>query len=161
MSLDLQFIQSPQQYQNNVDFFKSSILPQLKPQSAIIINGSPSLGKQSLQELWYQLPQTQHNLLSFDTHLIPGSRTFIVSCSLRVRFDESGKSRLGDSADLVSNPNRMDQNQNLNKSIWGNWYGVVLNLVIDEEFANNMDSECINSFNYRFTYKPDSAVVDF
>ncbi|ODV94439.1 hypothetical protein PACTADRAFT_71172 [Pachysolen tannophilus NRRL Y-2460] len=158
-TLDNQFITSPSQYQNNVQLFKASILPQLKQQSAVIINGSPYASKTQLQEIWSNLPISQHQLTSYDTHLIPGSGTFIISCSLKVRFDESGKTRLGESAELVQNNSHTGNTNVAVVKLWSSWYGVNLNLVVDEIISSNTDVESINSFNYRFTYKPENSII--
>lgn len=132
----------------------------MKPQAAVIINGKPLIpptpdSKLEFQKKWLETPQTSHQLLSFDCHLIPGTGTFIINASGKVRFDESGKNRLGDSSDLIRGP----QVTNSNRNIWGSWFGYSLTLVVDETVRNNDESEIINSFNYRFTFKPRDSVV--
>ncbi|KAH3684453.1 hypothetical protein WICPIJ_004574, partial [Wickerhamomyces pijperi] len=70
---------------------------------------------------------------------------------VRVRFDESGRNRLGDTADLVpvSRPPR---------PLYSPWFGVSLKLIADEQLNQTFECECISSFNYRITEKPESSV---
>ncbi|QPG76074.1 hypothetical protein FOA43_003460 [Brettanomyces nanus] len=94
-------------YRNEAaDYYKSMILPQLLPQSRIIINGQPFGSKAQFQELWSTLPATQHQITSFDAHLLPTpeERQYIVLAHFKVRFDESGKNRFGQTADVLPIP---------------------------------------------------------
>lgn len=93
------------------------------------------------------MPNSSHQLTSFDCHLIPGTNTFIINFSARVKFDQSGKTRLGESADLIQE----NSIAKTTRPIWGSWFGVNGNLVID---SNLNAPEIVNSFDYRFTYVP-------
>lgn len=156
-TLDTEFItpNSRQTYQNLPNVFEAQILPQLKQQSAIIINGSPYGSKSAFQETWRNLPQTQHNLLSFDCHVIPGSHTFLITASVKVRFDESGKNRVGVTSELVQSPELKSQNA---RCYWGPSFGATLVLVVDDVIVSNWELECISSLDYRFTFKPENAL---
>lgn len=92
---------------------------------------------------------------SYDAHLIPGTGLYSVTVNGKVRFDEGGKSRLGESADLVQTPNGPAKP----RPIWGSWYGFNMNMMIDEAVVRGSEAELINSFNYRITYKPDDSII--
>lgn len=134
---------------------------QLKRTSAVIINGSPivptpnSDSKLEFQKKWLASPLSSHQLNSFDCHLIPGSGTFVINASCKVKFDESGRNRLGESADLVNDPSPKAGS----RVIWSSWFGVNINLVVDESVTTNSNAEIINSVDYRITYKPSNSIV--
>ncbi|VEU24354.1 DEKNAAC105564 [Brettanomyces naardenensis] len=141
-------------YRNEApDYYKSTILPQLLPQSRIIINGQPFGSKAQFQELWSTLPSTQHQVISFDTHLLPtpGERQYIILARLKVRFDESGRNRFGQNADLQ--PSSMPNSRPI-RPFYSNWFGVALTMVVTEKINTNFNTECISSFDYRITEKP-------
>lgn len=159
-SLDNQY-QGPSQQFPNVEAYATQFGKQLKPQCAIIMNGKPLIptnndAKLEFQKKWLLSPLSFHQLNSFDCHLIPGTGAFIINASGKVRFDESGRNRLGESADLV---NPMNNSTVKPRPVWGSWFGFDLNLTVDETIMNNPEIESINSFNYRFTYKPDDSVI--
>lgn len=147
---------------HNVEAYATQIAKQLKRSSAIIINGSPVIpgtnsdSKLEFQKKWLAAPMSQHQLNSFDCHLIPGTAIFIVNAACRVKFDESGRNKLGESADLVGNEQAA---LNKNRPIWSSWFGVNINLVIDEPLQPNNGGEIISSINYRITYSPESSVI--
>lgn len=156
--MDLQY-QTPSNQYPNVEVYATQFAKQLKPGSAIVINGRPLIptsndSKLEFQKKWLMAPLTLHQLNSFDCHIIPGTGTFVVNASGKVRFDESGKNKLGETPDLINN-----QGPKVSRPIWGSWFGFNLNLVLDESVINNNDGEVISSMNYRFTYKPDDSVI--
>lgn len=160
-TLDLQY-QTPSNQYPNVEAYATQFAKQLKQTSAIIMNGKPLIPTQNdsrleFQKKWLATPLTTHQLNSFDTHLIPGTGTFIINLSGKVRFDESGKNRLGESADL--DKSMMQNNQMRPRPIWGSWFGFNMNLVIDEGLLNNSEAQTINSLNYRITYKPHDSII--
>lgn len=71
-----------------------------------------------------------------------------------MKFDQSGKNRLGESADLVQDNNNLAKST---RPIWGSWFGVNGNVVVDNNFAGN--GEIIDSLDYRFTYVPKDSVM--
>lgn len=159
-SLDAQY---NQQQQPNVEVYATQIARQLKPQAAVIFNGKPLIpttadSKLEFQKKWLQAPQSHHQLTSYDCHLIPGTGTFVVNASGKVRFDESGKNRLGETASLIHTASSL-QSSATNRNVWGSWFGYDLNLVVDEAVKTNDEMEFINSFNYRFTFKPRDSVI--
>lgn len=78
------------------------------------------------------------------------------SFSAKVRFDQSGRNRLGESADLFQENNSIVSKTN-QRPIWGSWFGVDVNLVVDENVMQ--DGEIINSMDYRFTYVPNDSII--
>ncbi|GME85370.1 unnamed protein product [Ambrosiozyma monospora] len=151
----------------NLEFYQASILPQLTQQPRIIINGTPFGSKPTFQQVWSKLPATQHQVSSFDCHLVPSSvpganRQFIILVHLKVRFDESGKTRLGDSADLL-NVGQPGQNSGLptrpaGPKPYSRWFGATVTIVADENIVLNFDAESISSFDYRITEAPENSV---
>ncbi|KAG7193932.1 uncharacterized protein KQ657_005131 [Scheffersomyces spartinae] len=144
----------------NVEAYALQFGKQLKPASSVIINGKPVLPladtiKLEFQKKWLATPLTQHQLNSYDCHLIPGSGVFVIQLSGKVRFDESGRTRLGETADMVS-----EQTSRPVRPLWGSWFGFDLNMVVDEFVLSNDENEVINSYNYRITYKPQDSVID-
>ena len=91
---------------------------------------------------------------NYDCHLIPGSGLFVINSTGKVRFDESGRNKLGQSPDLITPGNDV-----MKKPVWGSWFGFCLNMVVDESVISNDEAEVINNFNYRITYKPPDSVV--
>ncbi|KAK6204259.1 nuclear pore RNA shuttling protein Mtr2 [Scheffersomyces amazonensis] len=157
-SLDIQYASTSSQYPN-VEAYATQFGKALKPSSAIIINGAPvipaanSQAKLEFQKKWLQSPLSFHQLNSYDCHLIPGTGTFIINLSAKVRFDESGRNRLGESADIIPDPQRTT------RPLWGSWFGVNITLVVDQTVMTNDEAEIINSLNYRFTFKPEDTVI--
>ncbi|OWB79116.1 hypothetical protein B5S32_g3328 [[Candida] boidinii] len=156
-TLDTSYSPTSPQF-NSPEAFQNWILPQLNSQSAIIINGSPYGSRSQFQEIWCNLPQTQHNLLSFDTHhVLSMPAQYVVVAHLKVRFDESGRTRKGDSSELINNNNASNVNK---RPIYGPWFGVCLNLVVSEAILESFDVECISSFNWRITEKPENSIYN-
>lgn len=151
-TLDKQF--SPQL---NTDSYKSQFLPQLKPNSPVILNGNPIGGKLAFQEHWLKFPGSQHSITSLDYHSIPGTGTFIINLSGKVRFDETGKTKLGETADLGAAPIAIGSIGVRN--VWGSWLGFNANLILDEIALQNPNSEVINSLNWKIVYRPDDSLV--
>lgn len=164
-SLDLSYRSSTtgQPQYNGVEAYALQFGKQLKPATSVIINGKqvPPLGdsiKLEFQKKWLATPLTQHQLNSYDCHLIPGSGVFVIQLSGKVKFDESGRNRLGESADLIT-----DNVSNISRPVrplWGSWFGFDLNLTVDETVLNNDEGEVINSYNYRITYTPQDSVIE-
>ncbi|KAF7584142.1 putative mRNA transport regulator [Clavispora lusitaniae] len=160
-SLDLSYYSSgfAQPQYANVEAYATQFGKQIKPSAAVIVDGNPIIpsandARLEFQKKWLASPLTNHSLSSFDCHLVPGTGMYTVILNGKVRFDESGRSRLGESSDLV--PAAANAKP---RPIWGSWFGFNANLVIDQTVAQNDEVECINSFNYRLTFKPhDSAV---
>ncbi|KAK6458535.1 nuclear pore RNA shuttling protein Mtr2 [Scheffersomyces xylosifermentans] len=159
-SLDIQY-NSPTTQFPNVESYATQFAKSLKPSSAVIVNGTPLIpttnndSKLEFQKKWLQAPNSFHQLNSYDCHLIPGTGTFIINLSAKVKFDESGKSKLGESADLIQDNNAARNN----RPLWGSWFGVNIILVVDEVVINHSEGEVINSLDYRFTFKPEDSVV--
>lgn len=129
------------------------ILPQLHQAPRIIINGEPFASRDQFQKIWLNLPQSQHQVTSFDTHLLPSnSNQYIVMTHIKVKFDESGYNKLGQSSNF--------NNQPKTKSNWSKSFGVVLTLIVDSSINQNFDHECISSWDYRFTSKPDHSLFN-
>jgi mRNA transport regulator MTR2 len=149
----------------------SQILPQLHQQPRIIINGQPFGSRDQFQQLWSTLPLSNHQISSCDIHFVPSDNQlnnnlngqFLILAHLKVRFDESGKNKLGDTALLNisnsnSNPNSNSNFSSSTRAIWSHWYGVSLSCVIDPSVINNFNTECISTWDYRFTENPTSSI---
>ncbi|KAG7880039.1 hypothetical protein KL905_001532 [Ogataea polymorpha] len=136
------------------DAYAASVLPQLQTPSRVIVNGTPYGSKQLFQQTWATLPASQHQLLSYDAHLIPTGHPqniYSILARVRVRFDESGRNRLGETADLVP----VDRPA---RPLYSPWFGVSLYLIADEQLNHTFECECISSFNYRVTEQPEKSV---
>lgn len=137
----------------------------------ILINSSPLADKQQFHQYWLKLPLTQHRLSSFDYHAVPGLDVTSVVVTGKVRFDESGKNKLNESADLVQPSIPMTMNTSTtttSRPIWGSWFGFTIVLAVDstkvvpggQASANAVaNQECINSFNYKVNYIPSDSVI--
>lgn len=124
-----------------------SPLPQLHPQPRIIINGQPFGSQADFIQLWNSLPNSNHQITSYDTHQIPGTSTHVVLAHLKVRFDESGKDRSGQCT-LLNTP------ASSIRSIWSHWFGVDLSCVVEEQNGQIL----VNTWNYRFAENPSSTI---
>lgn len=163
-SLDLQYYSSgpsAQPQYPSVEGYATKFATQLKPACAIIVDGNPLIpqppandARLEFQKNWLASPLTSHQMSAFDCHLIPGTGLYSICVNGKVRFDESGKSRLGESSDLIQ-----PTTQTKPRPIWGSWFGFSLNLVVDEAVARTDEAETINTFNYRITFKPHDSVV--
>ncbi|KAI3404319.2 MTR2 [Candida oxycetoniae] len=157
-SLDASY-HAPTQSFTNVEAYATQFGSGLKRSCAIIINGQPIIpsptedSKLQFQKKWLATPISSHQLTSYDGHLIPSTNMFIINFSAKVKFDQSGKNRLGESADLVQE-NTLVKNA---RPLWGSWFGVNVNLVVDNNFTAG--GEIINSMDYRFTYVPKDTVL--
>lgn len=125
----------------------------------MIFNGNPIISNDSkleFQKKWLSTPLTNHQINNFDCHIIPGTSTVLINVTGKVRFDESGRNRLNELADLIN----ININTNTKRTVWGSWFGFYLHLVADESIYNNNQIESINNFDYRITYKPKDSVID-
>lgn len=163
-SLDLQYHTSGASAQPSfpsVESYATQFAKQLKPASAIIVDGNPLVPPQpstdarlEFQKRWLASPLTNHQMSSFDCHLVPGTGLYTIIVNGKVRFDESGRSRLGETPDLVEAASAQKP-----RPIFGPWLGFNVNMVVDGSVASNGDGECINSFSYRITFRPHDSVV--
>lgn len=151
-----------QQKYPTIEAYATQFAKQIKPACAIIFDGNPLIpqspandGRLEFQKKWLNTPLTNHTINSFDCHLVPGTGLFTISTSGKVRFDESGRSRLGETADIISQ-NDMSSKPRVN---YGPWFGFTLYMVVDEAIVQNNDFEAINTFNYRITYAPEDSMI--
>lgn len=134
----------------------------MKPTGAIIINGNPIISpdnnsKLEFQKKWLSTPLSHHQLNNFDCHLIPGTGLYQINITGKVKFDESGKNRLNETADLIVPPQSGPINNTTKRQVWSSWFGFYLNLVIDDSLSH---PEIINNFDYRITFKPHDSIID-
>ncbi|KAH3675153.1 hypothetical protein WICMUC_002809 [Wickerhamomyces mucosus] len=82
----------------------------------------------------------------------------IPNCSTygKLRFDESGKNKLGETAEINSNGSGFI---NTNRNLWGSWIGFNAQLIIDEQGLINFQSEFINSLNWKIVYQPEDSMI--
>lgn len=140
----------------------------MKRTSSIIVNGNPIIptmqedSKLQFQKKWLLTPLSFHQLTSFDAHLIPGTGLFMIQFSAKVKFDQLGKNRLGESADLIHpQESILNKSSTSQRAVWGSWFGINGNVIIDENFNENGIGEFINSLDYRFTYIPQDSIIKF
>lgn len=134
----------------------------------IILNATPFAQAAIFLQMWQtQVVQTQHALTGIDYHVIPGSGTLICNVNCKVRFDESGKDKMGQDATVPVQPINASGNGNgnrlndMNKArpLWGPYFGLSLQLIIDDRIFRNDFSGVISGFNYNMVYKPDDSLL--
>lgn len=82
----------------------------------IILNATPFAQAAIFLQMWQtQVVQTQHALTGIDYHVIPGSGTLICNVNCKVRFDESGKDKMGQDATVPVQPINASGNGNGNR----------------------------------------------
>lgn len=145
---------------------QSPALQQLTQQPRVIINGHPFTSKQHFQQLWSTLPLSNHQVTSCDIHFIPTNTQnvnglnnstpgqFIVLAHAKVRFDESGRNKLGDTTLL----HQQQGNSTANRAVWSHWFGITISCVIDSSVLSNPNSECVSTWDYRFVERPTSSI---
>lgn len=143
-----------------VSEYSEEICKSLKEDSAVIFNGHGMniYGcKREFQQKWTETPLTTHQLNGFDFHMIPGTGTYVVTVSCRVKFHESGRNRLETEQDFMGNDRR---NLGVKRNMWGVWFGVNMSVVVDENALKGKEKMCVNSLNYRITHIPeDSSII--
>lgn len=82
----------------------------------------------------------------------------VITFSAKVRFDQSGRNRLGESADLVHDNVGITRSTS-SRAVWGSWFGLNATIIVDELVINSSEGEIINSLNYRFTYIPEDTIL--
>lgn len=165
LSLDLQLHPSGTSTQPRflcVEQYATQFGRQLKTSSSIVINGRSLAAlppandtRLEFQKRWLASPLTKHTITSFDCHLIPGTGQFNILVNGKVSFDESGRSRLGVTADVPQ-----DLQTQPARILWGPGFGFCLAMMVDEAVASNSEAELVNSFNYRLVYKPHDSLVE-
>lgn len=130
----------------------------------VIVNATPFAQPAIFLEVWQSsVVQTQHALTAVDYHIIPGSQTMICNVSCKVRFDESGKDKMGQDSVVASNGGNIGMNKTSAKPnsrpLWGSYFGVSLQLVIEERVFNNDMNGVISGFNYNMIYKPQDSLI--
>ncbi|CDO92134.1 unnamed protein product [Kluyveromyces dobzhanskii CBS 2104] len=135
-------------------------------QCKIIFNSQPfGQAVQFLQAWQTQVVLTQHIITAVDFHVIPGTGTIVCNVNCKVRFDESGKDKSGlDSAIPANGPDSRagPGNRGLDKPrpIWGTYYGVSLQLVLEDRIFTNDLNGVISSMNYTIVFKPSDSLMN-
>lgn len=127
----------------------------------IIFNSQPFGQPMNFLQTWQtRVVCTQHNLTLIDYHLIPGVGSLVCNINCKVRFDESGKDKAGqDSIIRDSASSSISNNTSRNRHIWGTYFGVSIQLIIDERIFNNDLNGIITGFNYNMVYNPDDSLI--
>lgn len=134
------------------------------PNAKIIYNSVPFPDAMQFLTLWQQqVVATQHTLTSLDYHVIPGSGTLICNINGKVRFDESGKDKMGQDS-IIRQGNQNGPNNNISNSnrrhIWGPYFGISLQLVLADSIYSNQFQGVIQTFNYTVVYKPEDSLME-
>ncbi|CCK70198.1 Mtr2p KNAG_0D04530 [Huiozyma naganishii CBS 8797] len=131
----------------------------------IILNSQPFGDPTQFLTLWQQqVVATQHTVQSVDFHLIPGSGMVVCNVTAKVRFDESGRDKAGVDATIRdangsgATPRRGAGNHTP-RTQWGPYFGISLQLVLNESIYRNSFQGCINAFNYSIVYKPSDTLM--
>ncbi|SCW01849.1 LAFE_0E08614g1_1 [Lachancea fermentati] len=140
----------------------AQFLPLVNPTGCkIIVNSTPFAQPTAFLEVWQSsVVQTQHVLTAVDYHVIPGTGTLICNINGKVRFDESGKDKMGQDAVIrTDNMGAGSAPAAKHRPLWGSYYGVSLQIVIDERIFNNDFNCVVSSFNYTMVYKPEDSLM--
>ncbi|SCV04660.1 LANO_0G11562g1_1 [Lachancea nothofagi CBS 11611] len=134
--------------------------------SKIIVNANPFAQAALFLETWQRaVVQTQHVLTGLDYHVIPGTGTTVCSVNAKVRFDESGKDKMGQDAVLVLDTGAVPgaplaaAPTAKHRPLWGPYFGTSVQLVLDDRVFNGDHNCVIASFNYTMVYKPDDSLM--
>ncbi|BAO40554.1 mRNA transport regulator MTR2 [Kluyveromyces marxianus] len=139
------------------------------PQQCKIIFNSQPFGQavQFLQAWQTQVVLTQHLVTAVDFHVIPGTGTLVCNVNCKVRFDESGKDKSGqdstipDAQGSTARPGSGSVNSATRaRPIWGTYYGVSLQLVLEDRMFNNDMNGVISSMNYTIVFKPSDSLMN-
>lgn len=125
----------------------------------IIYNNVPYASAVNFLTMWVnKCPQTQHVLQLLDCHIIPGLNHAIVNINCKVKFDETGYTKLNESALIQENH---VGGLNRRRPIFGSNFGCSIQLVIDaNKFLGQKDQNgVVMSFNYNIVYKPLDSLM--
>lgn len=128
----------------------------------VVFNATPFAQLPLFLQMWQtQIVQTQHALTAVDYHVIPGSQTVVFNVNCKVRFDESGKDKMGQDAAVSPGEQKQQQPKHrpASRPLWGTYFGVSLQLVVDERLFSNDMNGVILAFNYNMIYKPDDSLM--
>ncbi|CCF59371.1 hypothetical protein KAFR_0G03390 [Kazachstania africana CBS 2517] len=158
------FVQKILAHLDNTDINKlNDFLSLFKPGGAskIIFNSQPFNDPMVFLTMWQQqVVTTQHSLTSIDYHVIPGSGTLICNVNAKVRFDESGRDKAGQDSIIRDNTTMTTSNNQSNRrNLWGPYFGISLQLIIDDRIYRNDFNGVIGCFNYNMVYKPEDTLI--
>ncbi|SCU97451.1 LAFA_0G11496g1_1 [Lachancea sp. 'fantastica'] len=134
--------------------------------SKIIVNANPFAQPAVFLETWQRaVVQTQHVLTGLDYHVIPGTGTTICSVNGKVRFDESGRDKEGQDSAITEITGAGNAGVGPRapaakpRPLWGPYFGISLQIVLDDRVFNGDHNCVIHSFNYTTVYKPDDSLM--
>lgn len=134
------------------------------PNAKIIYNSVPFPDATQFLTLWQQqVVATQHTLTSVDYHVIPGSGTLVVNVNGKVRFDESGRDKMGQDAvirDGNNPPGSSGSGAANRRHAWGPHFGISLQLVLADAIYSAQFPGAIQTFNYTVVYKPQDSLME-
>lgn len=129
----------------------------------VIVNSTPFAQPTIFLSTWQSdVVQTQHALTAVDYHVIPGSQTMICNVNCKVRFDESGRDKMGQDANVPPNGTIGSGSNNPKpnlRPLWGSYFGVSLQLIVDERIYGNDMNGVISGFNYSMIYRPEDSLM--
>ncbi|AAS52773.1 AER089Wp [Eremothecium gossypii ATCC 10895] len=131
-------------------------LPLFQPHCRIVVNTQPFASPAAFLQTWLQaVVATQHTLTSLDYHVIPGTATLVCNAACKVRFDESGRDKMGGDAVLPAPAARAQPRARR----WGTYYGLSLQLVLDERVLAGDAAAAIAALNYTLVFRPDDTLM--
>lgn len=129
-------------------------------QCKIIFNSVPMTDATQFLTMWQNdIVTTQHSITAFDYHIIPGTGTLICNINGKIRFDESGRDKAGQDTIVRENNTQNLATQN-KRNIWGPFFGISLQLIIDDRIYKNEFQNVISMFNYTIVYKPSDSLME-
>ncbi len=154
--------QDPNKLMNFLQLFQSSKnMPPSPTVSKVVYNSMPFADPSIFLTMWsQQVVQTQHIISALDFHVIPtgASNTIICNVNCKVRFDESGRDKMGQDSVIPMGPSGAKRMNN-NRPLWGSYFGVSLQLCLDDRIFRNDINGVITSLNYKIVYKPEDSLI--
>ncbi|CUS20226.1 LAQU0S01e01860g1_1 [Lachancea quebecensis] len=129
----------------------------------IIVNASAFAQAAGFLETWQRcVVQTQHVVTAVDFHVIPGTGSAVCSVNGKVRFDESGRDKAGQDAAVPAAAGTGATPAapvGKHRPLWGPYFGLSLQLVVDERALGGDFNGVISSFNYTMVYRPEDSLM--
>lgn len=130
-------------------------------QCKIIFNSVPMTDATQFLTMWQNdIVSTQHSMTALDYHIIPGTGTLVCNVNGKIRFDESGRDKAGQDAIIREGNNAPNAPNQHRRNIWGPFFGISLQLIIDDRIYKNEFHNVISMFNYTIVYKSSDSLME-